>query len=127
VTQPTFRIEGVAFNSLEGFYDEIERQLLGGDSFGRNLDALHDILGGDFAALPREFGLEWIDSALSRQRLGYAETARQLRLRLERCHHSNRAALRADLEAAERGEGPTVFDWLIDIIRSHGNVKLRLA
>jgi hypothetical protein len=37
-----------------------------------------------------------------------------------RCHPSNVPRLTADLEAARRGEGTTLFDWLVEIIERHG-------
>jgi hypothetical protein len=80
------------------------------------------------------FKLIWKNSTVSRQRLGYQETVRHLELRLARCHPSNRDYVAKDLEAATRKEGPTVFDWLVEIIRVHGpggseevdNVELNL-
>lgn len=95
-------------------------------AFGRNLDAFNEILYGGFGLLPEAFALIWINSALSRERLGHAETVRQLGARLIRCHPLNRNAVRSELSAAERGIGPTVFDWLLDIIRAHTNVALIL-
>ena len=64
--------------------------------------------------------LRWVNSALSAERLGYPETVRQLQLRLTRCHPSNRARFAAELEQARQGVGPTVFDWLVEIIKIHG-------
>ena len=73
------------------------------------------------SVLPEEgFVLEWRNSELSRQALGYAETVRLLRKRLESCHPSATAKTGAAIAAAERGEGPTVFDWLVEILRTHG-------
>ena len=68
--RPTFRIDGAAFEDLGGFYDEVELQLLRGEPWGRNLDALNDILRGEFGPLPLEFQLTWEHSDLSRRRLG---------------------------------------------------------
>ncbi len=68
--KPTYRIDGAAFSDLEGFYDEIERELLNGEPSGRTLDALNDILRGKVAPLPPEFRLVWEHSDLSRRRLG---------------------------------------------------------
>ena len=123
----TLRIDGAAFHDLEGFYAQVERELLGGTPFGRNLDAFNEILYGGFGPLPEAFALTWVNSALSRQRLGHAETVRQLRARLTQCHPLNRSAVQSELSAAKRGIGPTVFDWLIAIIRAHTNVELILA
>ena len=68
--KPTYRIDGAAFGDLEGFYDEIEGQLLSGAEWGRSLDALDEILRGEVGPLPKEFRLVWEHSDLSRRRLG---------------------------------------------------------
>ena len=57
---------------------------------------------------------------MSRQRLGHAATAHHLQGVLRRCHPTARARVTEELAAAERGEGPTVFDVLVEIIRDHG-------
>ena len=41
-------------------------------------------------------------------------------MRLLRCHPTNRDSVAADLAAAKAHSGPTVFDWLVEIIRDHG-------
>jgi RNAse (barnase) inhibitor barstar len=69
IVRPTYRLDGAAFSNLEGFYDEVESRLLGGIPWGRSLDALNDILRGEFGALPREFTVVWEHSDLSRERL----------------------------------------------------------
>ena len=68
--KPTYRIDGAAFEDLEGFYDQVERDLLGGAPWGRSLDALHDVLRGGAGPPAREFRLVWEHSDLSRRRLG---------------------------------------------------------
>ena len=65
--RPTFRIDGAAFGDIEGFYDEVERQLLGDLPWGRSLDALDDVLRGGAGGLPREFRLVWEHADLSRR------------------------------------------------------------
>lgn len=65
--RPTFRIDGAAFADIEGFYDEVERQLLRDQPWGRSLDALDDVLQGDTWGLPREFRLVWEHADLSRR------------------------------------------------------------
>jgi RNAse (barnase) inhibitor barstar len=117
--KPTLEIDGTHFDTLEGFYDEVSRQLIPSFDWGHNLDAFDDILHDGFGT-PEGFVLVWRYHDSSRASLGYDETVRQLRIRLGRCHPSNVPAVRADLETALRGEGPTVFDWLIEMIRVHG-------
>jgi RNAse (barnase) inhibitor barstar len=113
-------IDGNRFETLEGFYDEFSRQLIPGCPWGRNLGAFNDILRGGFGTPEEGFVLVWANHQRSRESLGYAETVRQLRLRLKHCHPANVVVIRADLEAAKSHEGPTVFDWLVEIIRDHG-------
>jgi RNAse (barnase) inhibitor barstar len=130
----TFDLDGSRIATLEDFYDEVSRVLIPGSAWGRNLDAFNDILRGGFGTPQAGFVLRWMDHRLSRTRLSYAETVRQLERRLERCHPSNRQAVLNDLGRAAREEGSTVFDWLLEIIRTHGpggaeaedNVRLEL-
>lgn len=126
MTTAQLEIDGTAFTTLEGFYDEVTTKIVSGASWGKNLDAFNDILGGGFGSPEEGFILVWRNSELSRRNLGYAETVRQLKLRLERCHPSARESVRNELKMAERRRGPTVFDWLVDIISQHPEVRLCL-
>ena len=112
-------LDGTKITSLEAFYDVISEVLIPDAAWGRNLDAFDDILRGGFGTPVEGFVLRWAHADASRARLGYAETIRQLEKRLERCHPSNRAHVRSALEKAKRCDGPTVFDWLTEIIRDH--------
>jgi RNAse (barnase) inhibitor barstar len=116
----TYVIDGARFSRLEEFYDEISRVLIPDAYWGRNLDAFNDILRGGFGTPEGGFILRWKNSRLSRRRLGYRETVRQLELRLEHCHPSSRERFRRDLDRARQEQGPTVFDWLVEIIEDHG-------
>ena len=116
----TYRINGRQFSTLEEFFEEISRVLIPGSYWGRNLDAFNDILRGGFGTPDKGFILFWENSDLSRSRLGYAETVRQLELRLERCHPTNRNSVKKQLRNAHNNKGPVVFDWLVEIFRIHG-------
>lgn len=113
-------IDGENFSTLDEFYDEVSRVLIPEAVWGRNLDAFNDILRGGFGTPAAGFVLIWKNSSLSRERLGYPETIRQLEIRLTRCDPSNRAQVQNELEQARRQRGPTVFDRLVQIIRIHG-------
>jgi RNAse (barnase) inhibitor barstar len=115
-----YEVNGNAFSTLEEFFDEISRVSIPGAYWDRNLDAFNDILRGGFGTPDGGFTLRWLDHDESRRRLGYAETVRQLEIRLTRCHPSNREHVRTELAAAKAGTGQTVFDWLIEIIQVHG-------
>lgn len=117
--KPVYEIDGGCFSTLEGFYEEISRVVIPGADWGHNLDAFNDILRGGFGTPEGGFTLKWRNSQLSQERLGYPETVRQLEKRLNRCHPSNRDSVAADLDAARKHAGSTVFDWLIEIIKIH--------
>ena len=116
----THELDGDAFETLEGFYAETDRALCLDTEWGHNLDAFNDVLRGGFGTPGDGFVLRWNNHQLSRQRLGYSETMHQLEARLARCHPENRADVARELDAARRGEGPTVFHWLGWLIRRHG-------
>ncbi len=115
-----YRIDGRQFSTLEEFFEEISRVLIPGSYWGHNLDAFNDILRGGFGTPDEGFILIWENSDLSRSRLGYTETVRQLELRLERCHLTNRNSVKKQLRNAHSNKGTVVFDWLVEIIRIHG-------
>ena len=118
-TLPRIEIDGLMFSSLEEFYDHFSERALDGSFWGRNLDAFSDVLRGGFGTPDGGFKLVWLNHAISKTRLGYDETVRQLEIRLTRCHPANEWYVQADLERARRAQGPTVFDWLIEIISVH--------
>ncbi len=119
-TKPVYQLDGRNFSTLQGFYAEISRVLIPRAAWGNNLDAFNDVLRGGFGTPDGGFVLRWIYSGLSRDRLGHRETARQLELRLASCYPANRSHVQAELNRARQGEGSTVFDWLVEIIRDHG-------
>jgi hypothetical protein len=126
VAEETYVIDGEDFDDLEGFYEVVGRALIPGQPYPRNLDAFNDILfwpcGGEGS-----YTLIWRNSALSRRRLGHEAMARKLEGMLRTCHPSNVPEFGQRLDRARRGEGPTLFDWLVQIIEDNkGYVRLRL-
>jgi len=119
-TQTLFELDGTRFSTLEGFYDEVSRVLIPESDWGHNLDGFNDILRGGFGTPYGGFTIRWLHHVLSIERLGYPETVRQLELRLAHCHPASRPSVLEDLARARRGEGTTAFDWLLEIIRRHG-------
>jgi RNAse (barnase) inhibitor barstar len=112
--KPVRELDGARFDTLEGFWNEVERALIPGADWGRNLDAFNDILRGGFGTPEGGFVLVWKDSERSRRMLGYAETARWLEARLPKVHPTNVAGFRERLAAAGRWSGETLFDTLVD-------------
>ena len=116
----TYELDGRKFSTLEEFWEHFSDQVLSDHSWGCNLDAFNDVLRGGFGTPDEGFQLVWINSDLSRDLLGCSETVRQLEIRLESCHSSNRVAVASDLHAAKHKSGSTVFDWIVEIIETHG-------
>ena len=119
-TNQVYEIDGNNFETLEGFYDEISKVLIPSAKWGKNLNAFNDILSGGFGTPETGFILKWLNSAKSKEDLGFSETVRQLEMRLEKCHPSNISYVQGELEAAQNRQGSTVFDWLVEIIQLHG-------
>jgi RNAse (barnase) inhibitor barstar len=123
-----YTIPGERVHSLESFYAVIGEAITGpGGYFGRNFDALANCLSGGFGTPVDGYVIRWERSAASREALGYPETVRQLELRRARCHPTNRMRVEDELARAQRQEGPTVFDWLVETISSTLGVRLELA
>ena len=114
-----FELDGIRCDSLDHFYDEVTR-VLGLAKWGRNLDALNDILRGGFGTPEGGFLLRWRNSDEARRMLGFGETLKFLERKLTRCHPTNVESTWADIAAVRRKEGPTLFDMLVEIIRDHG-------
>jgi RNAse (barnase) inhibitor barstar len=112
-------IDGSRFRSLEEFFVHFGERALSAP-WGHNLDAFNDVLRGGFGTPEGGFTLRWSNHSISRQRLGYEETVHQLERRLLTCHPDNRAHVVQDLATAKNRQGPTAFDWLLEIIREHG-------
>ena len=117
--KPVLVLDGAWFSDFEGFVREFDK-LLGGDVWNGTLDAFNDILRGGFGTPDGGFVLRWERSELSRAALGHDATARWLQGVLVTCHPMNREGVRARLQAARAGVGPTLFDKLIEIIETHG-------
>ncbi len=92
MSKRVFDIDGNAFDDLEGFFAEF-RLKLGASAPFRSLDAFNDVLRGGFGTPDGGFVLRWLNSDRSRRGLGHPATV---------------------------GDDQTVFDILVEIIRTHG-------
>jgi hypothetical protein len=120
VTLPVIEIDGTRFHDLDGFAAEFSAKALSGRRWGGHLDAFNDILRGGFGTPEGGFVLRWRNSSLSIDRLGYDETIRRFERIRRTCHPANVPRFEAELAAARRGEGPTLFDMIVEIIHTHG-------
>jgi hypothetical protein len=116
---PLFILDGSSFDDFEGFARAFTR-LLDDYEWRGNLDAFNDILRGGFGTPEAGWTLRWLNSERSRQALGYDATAKRLEALLVTCHPTNRDSIRRRLTLANRWEGPTLFDEIVEIIQIHG-------
>ena len=124
IERPSLSIDGMTFSNLDEFYDEVSDKLIPNANWGRNLDAFDNILRGGFGTPSEGFVLVWKNSELSRERLGYPETIRQLEKKNLSSHPSHLSSLEKEIEKAKNGDGSTVFDWLVEIIKSHETIDI---
>jgi RNAse (barnase) inhibitor barstar len=118
--KPTIEVDGARFDSLAGFWSEISTRVIPGAEWGRNFDAFNDVLRGGFGTPDGGFRLRWVNFERSKEVLGYSETVRWLEDTLQRCHPENDDVVKKEIERARRGEGPTVADMILAIIKIHG-------
>jgi RNAse (barnase) inhibitor barstar len=116
---PVLVIDGANFSDFDGFARDFSR-LLRNYTWRGNLDAFNDLLRGEFGIPEHGWVLRWLNSESSRVALGYEETTRWLEGVLLTCHPSQRSNVQARISSARRGEGLTLFDEIVDIIRVHG-------
>ena len=93
---------------------------VGGDWNG-SLDAFNDYL-----TWPQDdtYELELTDASSCAAALGHTAQAAWLREKLATCHSSNVSTMRTQLASAERGEGQTLFDVILEIICANEQVQL---
>jgi hypothetical protein len=116
---PVLVIDGTRFSDFDGFTREFSR-LLCNHTWRGNLDAFNDLLRGGFATPEGGWVLRWANSDLSRSALGYEATKRGLQGLLLTCHPANHSNIAAKISSAQRREGPTLFDEIVEIIHEHG-------
>jgi Barstar (barnase inhibitor) len=116
---PVLVIDGARFSDFDGFTREFSR-LLVSYTWRGNLDAFNDLLRGGFGTPQNGWVLRWLNSELSRSALGYEATIQRLEVLLLTCHPSQRSKIEGRIRRARRGQGPTLFDEIVQIIREHG-------
>lgn len=109
-------LDGARVTGVESFWDEVTRSLELAP-WGRNLDALEDVLRGGFGTPPGGFTWRWTGVARLAQALGREETARWLVEHRAQTHPSHWPQLDARLAAVRAGQGETLFDEVLALVR----------
>lgn len=122
----TVELEGRRIGGVADFYDEINNVFMRGESWrlGRSLDALNDVLGGQYgllAALRDEFPvtLVWKDHDTSRAALGTDVRRDELRAKLQRTDLYDATLVQKDLDEYDRGAGASYFELVLEVFAQH--------
>jgi RNAse (barnase) inhibitor barstar len=123
----TLEIVGGNVRDIETFYDEINRVFMATEDWklGPSLDALDDMLGGEYGAITgrERVRLVWKGMEASRSNLGVEATRAHLLAKLARPDVFNAALIDRQLEELEV-EGRTYFDIVVEVVAGHPNIEL---
>lgn len=124
-------IEGANMTGIGSFYDEINRVFMHDESWtlGPSLDALNDMLYGDYGTLAgaQTAVIEWRDIAATRSALGIEATLSFLEeRRLSRPEFNGRPIV-DQIAALRAGRGITYFDVVMEIFAEHDNLTIAAA
>jgi len=111
-------IDGAKFKNFEEFTICFSKTVLVNHKWRGSLDAFNDILYGGFGTPESGFKIRWVNASKSKLNLGKTETIIWYTETLKTCHPTNQQRLREKLKEMEKGNGETLFDWIIDIIKS---------
>jgi len=121
------QIDGRDFRTVEEFFDVIGAALIPGKQWGRNLTAFNDILCWPLAKDKEPYVLVWKRSNLSRRRLNYGAALKHWQDVIREGGRPPGKLQAEQMARADRCEGPTAFDWVVDIIKEHPDwLSLRL-
>ncbi len=118
-------VDGERFSTLAEAASEFTRALRLPKPWTGDLDVFDDLLG-DTGKPGEKNVLVWRNSESSRNKLDYEETVRWYERHLLTCDTSTLLSFEQRLAEAQQRQGPTVFDWLVEIIRDHRHIDLRL-
>jgi hypothetical protein len=120
-------IDGQDFRTLDELFAVIGAVLIPGERWDKNLDAFNDILCWPLARDPEPYILVWRRSNLSRRRLNHGAAEKHWQEVIRSCGGTPSKWQAEQLARAERCEGPTAFDWIVEIIERHPDwLSLRL-
>jgi hypothetical protein len=91
MSKATYVIDGASFRNRHEFARHFSEVVLSDYMLGAelNLDAFNDVLRGGFGTPDEGFALVWRNAAISRQALGYDETALYYERMMTTCHPAN--------------------------------------
>ncbi|KQR91472.1 ribonuclease inhibitor [Chryseobacterium sp. Leaf180] len=114
-------ISGSHFSDLSGFYEEVSDVFMNDEDWKvGTLDGFDDILYGF------EGEIIWKEAEKSKEDLGFEATKVFYQNKIRQGKPFNKELIQQKLEELVDGIGQTLFEILIEIIKSHSNIKLIL-
>lgn len=128
---PTLTIDGSAIHDIPSLYAELNRVLMPDEDWtlGESLDALDDLLYGGFGVLDGSapVSISWQDHDSARTALGVETTLAYYEAKLARPEVYSVTSAGSAIAALRAGTGPTYFELVLQVFRSHPNIGLTLA
>jgi len=114
------------FDDINGFYSTIYSMMTLHEDWkpAHNLDAFNDMLYSGFGKEPVQ--LVWEQSAKSQIDLGLQATREFYQHKINQGKPYNTEWATKQLEALNAGQGQTLFDIIVEILRSHRHIELVL-
>lgn len=122
-------IHGGHFSSLDGFYEEVSKVLMKDTDWKvGTLDGFDDILYGGFGVFENKDKIEiiWKESQKSKDELGLKATQEFYENKIKHGKPFNIELIQQKLDDLNAGKGQTLFEILVEIIKSHTNITLTL-
>ncbi|CAD7812398.1 hypothetical protein CHRY9390_02507 [Chryseobacterium aquaeductus] len=114
-------INGGHFFDLSGFYEEVSQILMKDEDWKIvTLDGFDDILYGFVGEIL------WKDSQKSKENLGFESTKEFYENKIRQRKPFNIELIEQKLDHLISGNGQTLFEILVEIIKSHKNISLVL-
>lgn len=114
-------IDGSHFSDLKGFYEEVSQLFMKDQDWkAGTLDGFDDILYGV------ETDITWRNSQKSKEDLGFEVTKEFYENKIKQGKPFTVKLIQQKLDELIEGNGPTLFEILIEIIESHKNITLIL-
>lgn len=122
-------INGGHFSSLFEFYKEVSGVLMKDTDWNvGTLDGFDDILYGGFGVFESgdEVEIVWKESQKSKFDLGFKATKEFYERKIRQGKPFNIELIQQKLDDLVTGNGQTLFEILVEIIKSHQNIQLIL-
>ncbi|WP_038331292.1 barstar family protein [Empedobacter falsenii] len=122
------QIDGSKIQDLTSLYKEFDDKLMPNEDWelGESLDALDDLLYGDFGEINGNEAVRfvWTDFERMRELFGYNFTLNFYQNKLQYPEVFNIDLIQNSIDELQNGNGKTYFEIILEIVESHSNIEL---